>query len=151
MRISACTALTLLALASFHTSAAYTAAPLQSWLKPAAEIPVGSLTPLTVSLNPDRTLCEKSYGRRWAERCVRPFGMNAGRVSGVRLTPAMKGTWRWQGPDMLAFYPAEPWPDAVNYTVSLENLPVPAGVTLSAKTVAVSTPPLSMTSGTARF
>ena len=151
MRISACTALTLLALASFHTPAAYTAAPLQSWLKPAAEIPVGSLTPLTVSLNPDRTLCEKTYGRRWAERCVRPFGMNAGRVSGVRLTPAMKGTWRWQGPDMLAFYPAEPWPDAVNYTVSLENLPVPAGVTLSAKTVAVSTPPLSMTSGTARF
>ncbi|MDY4162794.1 MAG: MG2 domain-containing protein [Sutterella sp.] len=151
MRLKAIALFTLLAVTLPPASAVPAADPARSWLKPSAEIPASGLSPLTISLAPDRQACEKTYGRRWESQCARPFGMMSARVQGVRLSPQIRGAWRWQSSDELAFFPAEPWPADAAFSVSLADLPVPAGVTLTRRDISFSTPPLSMTSGSARF
>ncbi|MGN1149545.1 MAG: alpha-2-macroglobulin family protein [Sutterella sp.] len=151
MRLKAAALFTLLAVTLPPASAVPAADPPQSWLKPSAEIPASGLSPLTISLAPDRPACEKVYGRLWEAQCARPFGMMSARVQGVRLSPQIKGVWRWQSSDELAFFPAEPWPADAAFSVSLDDLPVPAGVTLTRRDISFATPPLTMTSGSARF
>ena len=141
LTLSTLTLATLEALAGIQTTLP------QSWLKADLSVPSESQTPLYVTITPDQTTCQAKYGREAYEKCARPFGIYGRRVTGVRLEPAMPGTWRWLGSDTLSFTPSEAWPEKTTFKVALNDLRLPSATTLVNPEVTFSTPPLTMTSG----
>ena len=145
LTLSTLTLATLEALAGIQTTLP------QSWLKADLSVPSESQTPLYVTITPDQTTCQAKYGREAYEKCARPFGIYGRRVTGVRLEPAMPGTWRWLGSDTLSFTPSEAWPEKTTFKVALNDLRLPAATTLVNPEVTFATPPLTMTSGDMTF
>lgn len=143
--------LTLLSLLTMEAAAALTGEVSQSWLSPGITLPTSAKAPLFISLTPDRAACERAYGRDWAGKCSRPFGLYAARVQGVSLSPAIKGTWRWASGNRLSFTPDEAWPAATRYSVSLGGMALPETTTLTESNPGFSTPPLTMSAKNARF
>lgn len=143
--------LSTLSLATLHAFAAVSTEMPPSWLKAGFDIPARSRAPLVVTLSPDEAACRARYGRSAEEKCRPTFGRYGARITGISLTPAHPGTWRWEGSDTLAFTPDEPWPERTAYTVNLSGLRLPASTTLVNPTPAFATPPLTLVSGDMRF
>lgn len=105
--------------------------------------PFWSDSVLLLAISPDEKLCKQKYGKNWEEACTISAGSEGEPARGVSMEPAMPGVWRWSYGDMLSFVPEKPWPADVEYTVSLEKLPLPARAVLGGKAVRVATPKLA--------
>ena len=97
----------ILTLASLEAAAALSATVPPAWLKAEVAVPEHSRLPLVVKLSPDMTPCRAKYGNEAASKCSRLFGLVSSRVTGVSLSPAVEGVWRWEARGALAFTPEE--------------------------------------------
>ena len=86
----------ILTLASLEAAAALSATVPPAWLKAEVSLPEHSRSPLVVKLSPDMTPCRAKYGNEAASKCSRLFGLVSSRVTGVSLSPAVEGVWRWE-------------------------------------------------------
>lgn len=141
----------ILTLASLEAAAALSATVPPAWLKAEVSLPEHSRSPLVVKLSPDMTPCRAKYGNEAASKCSRLFGLVSSRVTGVSLSPAVEGVWRWEARGALAFTPEEPWPERTTFKVDLSGLRLPSATTLNTPVIDFTTPPLTMTSGFATF
>ena len=137
----------ILTLASLEAAAALSATVPPAWLKAEVSLPEHSRSPLVVKLSPDMTPCRAKYGNEAASKCSRLFGLVSSRVTGVSLSPAVEGVWRWEARGALAFTPEEPWPERTTFKVDLSGLRLPSATTLNTPVIDFTTPPLTMTSG----
>ena len=143
--------LSVLTLASLEAMAALSTSVPPAWLKAGVSIPGQSRSPLYITLSPDMEACRAQYGKKAASKCSRQFGLVSSRVTGVSMTPAIEGVWRWEGSGTLSFTPEEAWPERTAFKIDLSGLKLPAETTLNTPEIDFSTPPLTMTSGHARF
>ena len=141
----------ILTLASLEAAAALSATVPPAWLKAEVSLPEHSRSPLVVKLSPDMTPCRAKYGNEAASKCSRLFGLVSSRVTGISLSPAVEGVWRWEARGALAFTPEEPWPERTTFKVDLSGLRLPSATTLNTPVIDFTTPPLTMTSGFATF
>lgn len=151
MRTAPTLTLSILTLASLEAAAALSATVPPAWLKAEVSLPEHSRSPLVVRLSPDMTPCRAKYGNEAASKCSRLFGLVSSRVTGVSLSPAVEGVWRWEARGALAFMPEEPWPERTAFKVDLSGLRLPSATTLNTPVIDFTTPPLTMTSGFATF
>ena len=86
----------ILTLASLEAAAALSATVPPAWLKAEVSLPEHSRSPLVVKLSPDMTPCRAKYGNEAASKCSRLFGLVSSRVTGISLSPAVEGVWRWE-------------------------------------------------------
>ena len=141
----------ILTLASLEAAAALSATVPPAWLKAEVSLPEHGRSPLVVKLSPDMTPCRAKYGNEAASKCSRLFGLVSSRVTGVSLSPAVEGVWRWEARGALAFTPEDPWPERTTFKVDLSGLRLPSATTLNTPVIDFTTPPLTMTSGFATF
>lgn len=143
--------LSVLTLASLEAMAALSTSVPPAWLKAGVSIPGQSRSPLYITLSPDMEACRAQYGKKATSKCSRQFGLVSSRVTGVSMTPAIEGVWRREGSGTLSFTPEEAWPERTAFKVDLSGLKLPAETTLNTPEIDFLTPPLTMTSGHARF
>ena len=98
------------------------------------DIPV---TPLEKVLHPPVISIQFSESAAPLERIGRRV------TSGVTLSPATAGYWRWDGDRSLDFHPAQDWPADTRYHISLERKIVASHVRLSRYTFDIRTAPFS--------
>ena len=106
---------------------------------------------LVVSLVPDKAQCEKAYGKRWREMCAVAPGQSGSVPSGVSLTPALEGEWRWTSSTTMRFVPKRAWGAGVRYTLSLAKLPLPPRAQLNRKSSTFDMWPLSALTSKGQF
>lgn len=86
---------------------------------------------LRVRLSPDEAQCRKHYGGNWQAACRVFLGEDGAEAAGVQLTPAVAGSWTWEGGDTLRFTPAKPMTPDAAYHVQLKALRLPAQAKLT--------------------
>ncbi len=102
------------------------AAPAQEAARPS---PQGG-TSLTLLFSPQEALCKSHYREDWLSVCGRRTGLAGKPASGVALSPALEGEWRWQGDMALAFRPRNAWPADQEFTVDIPAEALPSGTEL---------------------
>ncbi|MFO1483024.1 MAG: alpha-2-macroglobulin [Verrucomicrobiaceae bacterium] len=65
-------------------------------------------------------------------------------ASGVTLTPAHEGSWKWNTDKLLVFTPTKDWPAGVEFTVKLDTTQLPKEAELKESTWKGKTPPLQL-------
>jgi len=63
--------------------------------------------------------------------------------TGVTLSPAVDGYWKWESDRSLVFHPAQDWPADTAYRIKLDRKLVPRRVLLSRYSFDIRTPPFS--------
>lgn len=107
---------------------------------------------LLLSLPPDEAACRKAYGGGWERKCAAPIGRHGSIAKGVKLHPAGRGSWLWEGPYTLRFQPGpEGLEPGTTYTVDIAELPLPAYISLPERKVQVKAPPRSARLSESRF
>lgn len=144
-------ALLLLSLVTACTPAAF-AAPSSSTPPPAKDLaymqvqfntPVWSKDPLVVIFRPNEAACRKAYGENWWDSCYAAPGQFNAPAEGVRMTPVVKGEWRWEDASTLHFIPESPWKPGTAHTVELGGMPLPARARLDRQKLSFTTLPLA--------
>jgi alpha-2-macroglobulin len=72
-------------------------------------------------------------------------------ASGITLTPAHEGEWKWASDKLLTFTPTKDWPAAQEYVVTLDAATLPTEVALAKTTWKGRTVPLEITVTEAEF
>ncbi|MBO4301326.1 MAG: hypothetical protein J5861_06965 [Desulfovibrio sp.] len=95
--------------------------------------PLLRLDGLTVTLRMDEARCKKEYGKEWFRQCVAAPAGEAGRlVPGVKMTPHVEGSWRWENDDTMRFTPSKgSLAPATKYAISLDNVSLPQRFSLN--------------------
>ncbi len=121
-----------------------------AYVRPVLTAPLEGTDALSVTLAPDEAACKKAYGKNWNARCMAAPGEDGAPARGLRLSPDIPGEWRWSDGGALEFRPRGPWPEATEYVLSLEGLPLPSRVRLTGKSATFATPPLAVISSDAK-
>jgi uncharacterized protein YfaS (alpha-2-macroglobulin family) len=64
-------------------------------------------------------------------------------TSGVTLSPAVNGHWKWDGDRTLVFHPAQDWPADTHYHIALERKLLASHIRLSRYSFDIRTPPFT--------
>lgn len=115
------------------------------------ESPKRAMDPLLIRFVPQEDKCRALWQDHWREQCFIPLGRSGALENSLKLTPQMKGQWRWQNASTLAFYPQESWPAASSLHVDASGLFIPRTVRIAPLSFTVHTPPLSVTEAQGRF
>lgn len=151
MRTSSFFTVSLLTLATVQAIAAISTEIPPSWMTAHLTIPSQDQTPLRITLEPDMRVCRAQYGKAAYRTCDRTIGSNSQIPQGIRIEPAIPGTWRWEGVNYLVFRPENPWPEKQTFTVDLRGLSLPTATTLQTPTIAFQTPPRTLLDGRIHF
>lgn len=100
---------------------------------------------LSFYFSPNEELCRKEYGENYYIACNPDLGNEGKITTGIKLSPAMNGTWRWVGDYYISFSPKSYWEPGTTYTVTLEKSLYPAYVAFNKTTFQVKTDPLEAT------
>ena len=136
--------LPLLLLCSMAAAAFAASESSPAFVRPVLTAPLEGGEPLTVYLEPDEPLCRKMYGDAWASRCFAAPGRKGEPVRGVHLDPEIPGAWRWEDGRRMTFHPKQPWAADRSFTLSMDEMPLPARVKLTTSRASFATPPLSL-------
>lgn len=101
---------------------------------------------LSLRFAANEPLCRANYGQNWQVNCAAELGEPGGTVTGLRLSPALRGHWQWRHNRRLDFVldaGETPAPETT-YTVDLEGMRLPASVKLDKTRLSVRTPALSV-------
>lgn len=80
--------------------------------------------PLHFNISPDSATCNRVHGNNWYGKCqiynrnLRLSGKKA--ESGITITPAIKGEWRWTTDYNLEFRPAAHWQAGQSYRIAFD-------------------------------
>ena len=89
---------------------------------------------INISITTDIDQCKKVYGQKWANECSAPYAGKIGQeVEGIIMNPKPQGTWRWISADTMHFEPKKPLIPNTTYSISLENVQLPARFELNKK------------------
>lgn len=108
-----------------------------------ATLPVWSKDPIVVNFRPNEALCRQTYGENWWDRCYAAPGQFNAPAEGLRMTPAVRGEWRWEDASTLQFVPETPWKPGTTHTVELGGMPLPARARLDTQKLTFTTLPLA--------
>ena len=82
---------------------------------------------LRISIEMDRERCKREYGDAWYRECsAPPAGREGQQVSGVTMTPAVRGVWRWLDGETMRFEPEARLAPNTAYAISLEKVQLPS-------------------------
>ncbi|MCR4666728.1 MAG: hypothetical protein K5657_05475 [Desulfovibrio sp.] len=85
-----------------------------------------------LSIDMDVETCKKKYGNRWHSECqAPPPGKEGMRVEGMRMTPNVKGVWRWVSETGMRFIPETHLQPDTAYTISLDQVSLPERYSLN--------------------
>lgn len=121
------------------------------WLKPSVSAPTSAKAPIYISLAPSENACRKAYGDDWYSRCMITLGRSGATVEGITLKPSVPGTWRWAGPDSLAFTPKDAWQPKRSMRASLLGIPIPLRANIEESFITIETPPLAAINSQSRI